>query len=216
MRSEDRALAGVAVVLGLCTLILVGLVVRRDLLARDRPSVPTLSSEEWQDLIQRGHEVGNPDAEHTILVFTDYECSFCRGFESILQEVLRNHASDVRVVYRHFPLRAIHTHADAAAMAVECAAAQQVFESYHRALFQRPGHLARLSWLQTAKEAGVPDSAEFQRCIAEREYESRITEDVLTADRLGFTSTPTVYLDGSRFARVPTVAVLEEQLRGKK
>ena len=102
-----------------------------------------------------------------------------------------------RLVYRHFPLREIHPHAQAAAELSEAAAERGKFWEVHEHLFAQqgtldPGHLATY-----AAQFGVPsegdDPGHFE---AGRRYAARVEEDIQGGLRSGVGDTPTIYVNG--------------------
>ena len=70
-----------------------------------------------------------------MIVYGDYECPFCAALEVRLREL------ELRVTFRHFPVRASHPRAQAAACAAEAAALQGAFWPFHDALFADQGRL---------------------------------------------------------------------------
>jgi len=55
----------------------------------------------------------------TILVYGDYECPYTRAVELVIMQLRRRDSDSFRYVYRYFPLREIHPHAQMAAEAAE-------------------------------------------------------------------------------------------------
>ena len=66
-----------------------------------------------------GNQFGPSDAGLTIVVFGDYECSFCRSFQSVLEFMMEKHPDEIRLIFHHWPLSQ-HRHAYPAARAAEC------------------------------------------------------------------------------------------------
>jgi protein-disulfide isomerase len=62
-----------------------------------------------------------------------------------------------------------------------------------------------------AREAGVPDLAEFERCFGSDETLARIDVGRATGRRIGVVGTPTVLVDGWVMTRPPTL----EELRAR-
>ena len=76
-----------------------------------------------------------PTGAPLVIVYADFECPYCAALE------LRLRTRRVRVCFRHFPVRAKHPRAWAAAQAVEAAALQGAFWPMHDALFADQGRL---------------------------------------------------------------------------
>src|SRR3989337_966761 len=80
---------------------------------------------------------GSAQPKVTIVEFSDFQCPACLASSTVLQEMVMENISHVRLVYRHFPLTSIHDHAFEAAKASEIAAGQGKFWEMHDILFER-------------------------------------------------------------------------------
>jgi protein-disulfide isomerase len=80
--------------------------------------------------------LGEADAPVTIIVFSDYQCPYCKKAEATLIDIKRHYGDDVRLVFKQFPLP-FHKQAVPAARAALAAHAQGKFELMHRQLFSR-------------------------------------------------------------------------------
>src|SRR5712664_2042966 len=72
---------------------------------------------------ERGEEVhvrGPANAVVTLEEYGDFQCPPCGGLEVPLQQIERDYASSLRVIFRNFPFT-IHEHAHEAAYAAEAA-----------------------------------------------------------------------------------------------
>jgi protein-disulfide isomerase len=69
--------------------------------------------------------LGDPNAKVTIVNFDDFECPFCaRMHQTLMQDIMKNYAGRVRLIYKDFPLTEIHPWAIHAAVDANCLAAQ--------------------------------------------------------------------------------------------
>src|SRR5436190_24127418 len=84
----------------------------------------------------RDHAQGLATAAVTLVEYGDYECPYCGQAYPIVKEVQRRLGSKLRFVFRNFPLRNSHPHAQHAAEAAEGAAAQGRFWEMHDMLFE--------------------------------------------------------------------------------
>jgi protein-disulfide isomerase/uncharacterized membrane protein len=149
---------------------------------------------------------GSAEAPVTIVEFSDFECGHCGAFHQSLDDVLHRMGSDVRVVFRHFPLdsacnpkvaASVHPSACLAAVAAECAADQGKFWQYHNVLFANQQELGRAFLIQYASRLGM-DVARFTECLGSAAAQARVRDDAAEGARLGIDSTPTVFINGRK------------------
>lgn len=139
--------------------------------------------------------LGSEDAPITIIEFSDYECPFCkRWHDDSFERLLETFPTEIRFVYRDFPLSNIHPNAAPAAEAANCAHEQGRFWDFHRKLFSTTV-LNTETYLDYASELGL-DQAGFEECISSRRYQEEVVADLEWAINLGISSTPTFFING--------------------
>ncbi len=150
---------------------------------------------------------GPADAWVTVVEFGDFECPYCRMEEPVLGDLAAIYGADLRLVWKHFPLTGIHPHAQAAAVAAECANAQGRFWEMHDLLLATALDDATL--LADAGQVPGLDVAAWQACLGTAAPADRVAADVALGASLGVGGTPTFYVNG-----VPVIgAVPESELR---
>lgn len=171
------------------------------------------------------HFRGGANARVTLEEFGDFQCTPCGQLFPILAKVEEHYGEQLRVVFRHYPLRK-HEHGVLAARAAEAAGLQGKFWEMHDLLFENslrwtkgvdtvgPEASAsrRLQSTILAMEIEVRDVffsyAERLKLDVERfktdldgdEVKARIESDRLHAESLGIDRTPTLYLNGRQLA----------------
>jgi Na+/H+ antiporter NhaA len=153
-----------------------------------------------QDLIpevdtERDHIRGPLDASITVIEFGDFECPYCGRAEPVVRDLLTD--TDVRYVWRHLPLLDVHPHAQLAAEAAEAAAAQDAFWPMHDLLLDHQDDLQPADLVRYAIELGL-DPDRFRDDLKRRVHETRIAQDVESADLSGVSGTPTFFINGQR------------------
>ena len=140
------------------------------------------------------HVKGAPlsEAEVILIEFSDFECPACAGF-SYVGAGLTEKYQNLALVYRHFPLSTIHPMALLAARASEAAAEQGKFWEYHDILFFNQDAFSKEDFKRYARESGL-NLDQFNAYIDSQESLDKVNTDIQLADRLGLTSTPTIYM----------------------
>ncbi len=173
------------------------------------------------------HVRGNKSAKITIVEYSDFECPYCKMFDSTMKEVSQKYPNDIAWVYRHYPL-SIHPKAQKEAEASECVASlggESAFWKFTDRIFEiTPSNngldLAILP--QIASDAGV-DVAKFNECLSSGKMADVITLHKKSAEALGINATPNSFIlfpngnvvpvQGAEDASV-IKRIIEEGLRG--
>lgn len=137
-----------------------------------------------------------------MVLFSDYECPVCTRIDRELRALRNDNPSSLGIIVRHFPLQ-FHPNARPAAIASECAAAQNRFVAYHERLFDNPEMLKRKQWMLLAVRAKVQDTATFSRCLSDQRVGLEVDADVAAGKRLGVFGTPTVLLGEEEYVGIP-------------
>jgi protein-disulfide isomerase len=147
---------------------------------------------------ERDHVRGVAAAPITLVEYGEFECPYCRALVPIVDGLRERLGSELRFVFRHFPVAASHPRAFRAAQAAEAAGAQGMFWEMHDLLFARQQALEDEHLDAYAAELGL-DVERFGRELREGVYAERVREDLRTGLASGVAGTPTLYLDGVRF-----------------
>lgn len=200
--------------LAACVVVVIGLIVRRSVQSHSSSKPPLVQRvPHWDFYTEGGHVWGSPGARITIVEFGDFQCPYCRQMDEALRRLRHAYPSDVRVVFRDFPLSAIHPLALAAAKAAECAGAQGAFAPFHDLLFKWQDSIGTWTWNDFAQEAEVPNLATFAQCVRSPTVPPRLRADIAAGQRMGVMGTPTVAVNGVRFIQTPSFALLDSIVR---
>lgn len=197
------------------------------LISTDRKTLAHLEKMDVsQDLMSKidvkGRPVkGNPNAKVTIINFDDFQCPFCsRMHATLFQNVFKDYADKIKVIYKDYPLVEIHPWAMHAAIDGNCLGEQNSpaywdFADYIHAnqklmagksqedAFQNLDNLAK----EQAQKHQL-DANKLQACM-QKQDQAAVRASMAEGDKLGVDSTPTMFINGERF----TGAVPEEEVR---
>ncbi len=165
-----------------------------------------------QHLPAGGPSFGPANAKVTIVVFSDFQCPYCREFASTVRDnVPKKYPNDVRVVFEDFPIAVIHPWAQAAAEAGHCLSDRKAaaFWAFHDWIFQHQGDVndvyqhqqatfgkyLRDKTLAIAKEQNV-DAAAVGTCIDTHASAPAIEQSVSAGRELQIQQTPTSFING--------------------
>jgi protein-disulfide isomerase len=162
--------------------------------------------------------LGNPDAPITIVEYASLTCPHCAHFANEVLPELKKKWIDTgkaKLVLRDYPL---DEPALRAAMIARCAPPDR-FYAYVDTLFA-----AQEKWVMANdyREAlarlvkiGGMSKDEFDNCLKNTALENKIVEGRLVASKeLDVNSTPTFFINGTKFAGAPTVEEFDKALSG--
>ncbi|MES2493814.1 MAG: DsbA family protein [Pseudomonadota bacterium] len=129
--------------------------------------------------------LGNPAGKVTLVVFTDYACTYCRQSRQDVEALIAANP-DLKVVVRELPILSPQS-ADAARMAL-AAAEQGRYAAFHEAMFAA-GRPDAASIAAAARAAGL-DLARARQTAASPGVERELVQNLDLAKRLGFSGTP--------------------------
>ncbi len=137
---------------------------------------------------------GPADALVTIVEFADLECFYCGKAQPTLSALDKEYEGELRWVFKHLPL-GMHPHSFDAAIAAECAGAQDRFWEMTRAVFENQASLSNAVFVELAESLQLDMNA-WEECFDTRAPEARIVDDVNLAIEYGVSATPTFFVNG--------------------
>jgi len=160
--------------------------------------------------------LGNPDAPITIVEYASLTCPHCAHFANdVLPELKKKwiDSGKAKLVLRDYPL---DEPALRAAMIARCAPPDR-FYAYVDTFFaaQDKWVMARdyREALARLVKLGGMSQDEFDNCLKNTELENKIVEGRLVASKeLDVNSTPTFFINGTKFAGAPTVEEFDKVL----
>jgi protein-disulfide isomerase len=181
-----------------------------DLRQMDLDSKP-LSPEDQQAIAATDAPAFGPgDAKVTLVLFSDFECPYCVKAAAVAQHVKANFSTQVRFVFRQFPL-SFHKHARLAAEAALLAHGSGKFWEYHDQLFANQENLELDSLTSYGKSVGL-DPATMREKLNGHAYEAKVKADVALGERVHVRGTPTLFINGKRSQNPTSVEVVANEV----
>ncbi len=151
---------------------------------------------------------GNADAKIVVVEFSDFECPYCKRAAQTLKPILKQYQDKIKFVFMNYPLdkncnpsmqRSMHQQACNTAFAAYCAGEQGKFWEYHDMAFERQPKFQKASLLNMAEKLKL-DLPKFEQCLQGEGAKNRITADLEQGKSVGLQGTPSVYVNGRKFA----------------
>ena len=140
------------------------------------------------------HILGDANAPVKIIVFSDFECPFCKTFHETVTKLSGEYKGQVAWIFRQFPLP-IHPKAKQEAVASECAAelgGNDAFWKFADRIFAitpsnnglDPAELPNI-----ARYIGL-DVTKFNKCLTSGKYDAKIAAQSQDGNNAGLQGTP--------------------------
>lgn len=156
--------------------------------------------------------LGTPGAKVVLVLFTDFECPFCKELAKVLRDnLMKTYPSEVRLYFKEFPLDNIHPWAKPAAIAGRCVYRQNApaFWDYHDYVFENQAAINdavkvstqpdltqfRTKILEWAAGKGI-DAMQLGTCMDKRSTEAEVDRTIAEARALRVNQTPSLYING--------------------
>lgn len=166
---------------------------------------------------------GPARAPVTVVEFSDLQCPACpRLHEFLEKELLPKYGNKVRVVYKEFPLPAIHDWTLTGSIACQCAyqISPPAYVPYRSLIFKNQTSFnaanARDLLLDYGEQAGV-DRLRLAACIDSKASLPRVEANMREGNLVGVSRTPTAFVNGKMVVGLESAdafyKVVDEALR---
>jgi protein-disulfide isomerase len=132
----------------------------------------------------------------TVVLFSEFQCPFCKKVAPTLAELEKAFPGKVRVVWKNFPLE-FHQNARPAALAAHAAGLQGKFWQMHDKLLENQQALQPSDLEKYAQELAL-DLPRWKVAMASSEVANLVEADVKQAQSLGVTGTPSMFINGRK------------------
>jgi protein-disulfide isomerase len=162
------------------------------------------------------HVRGPRKAPVTIEIYGDFQCPSCAMASHAIDELEKQSAGKLRIIFYEFPL-AMHNHAVEAAMAAEAAGLQGHFWEMHDTLYQYQSVWSRVTDVGHFFEAYADslglDVERFQADRKSPEVRARVVSDGDAGVARGVKNTPTLFINGREAKTAFTLEKLQEAIK---
>ena len=163
------------------------------------------------------HIYGNLNAALELVEYGDYQCPYCGRAYTIIKSILQRSDTDIKFIFRNFPLSKIHPLALPAAVATEAAARQDKFWEMHDIIFENQPKLNAESFFLFAETIGL-DTKHFKSDIERKDLAEKVHHDFESGLRSGVNRTPSFFINGKKYEgsweEDEFLAYLHDQLAG--
>ncbi|MBR9704123.1 DsbA family protein [Candidatus Pacearchaeota archaeon] len=139
---------------------------------------------------------GNPNAQVTLVEYSDYQCPFCKKFTLETLPLIKKEYIDtgkINFIFKDFPLE-IHKDAKISAIAAHCSGEQNKYYEYHDLLFENSRNFSNENFIKWAKDLDL-DVDLFSQCLNDSIQLKKVENSLKEAMDLGVKGTPTFFIN---------------------
>lgn len=156
--------------------------------------IPEVSSQDFTK--------GNPKAKVTLVEYADFQCPACALVHSIIKKLEGDFKTDLRLVYRPFPLIETHPNAMISTQAIYAASLQRKFWEMHDLIYENQAAWdkdknAKSIFIEYAKKLEL-NLTKFEADISSEDAKKFVTNAYDKAISLGIDLTPSIFVNGMR------------------
>lgn len=151
-----------------------------------------------EPVTERDHAIGPVDAPVTLVEYGDLECPYCRQVNPVIHELRQRLGDRLRYVFRHFPIRTSHIHAQLAAEAAEAAGTQGKFWEMQEFILVHQEQLEKEHLIEYAAELNL-DVERFKKELDDHVHAEKVRNDFHNGVLSGVNGTPSFFINGVRY-----------------
>jgi len=156
---------------------------------------------------------GPAGAPLTIEFFADLESPISQSAKRMLDQIIAQHPSEVRIQFRNFPL-SFHPLAGMAHGAAMAAARDGHFWEFVTYILDHQETLREQDLIAYAGTLGM-DQTKFAETIEQRRYEPRVDADLAEGFQRGVRGSPVIFVNGRRIDGVPSLQTLTDYVQSE-
>ena len=172
------------------------------------------------ELAENDHIRGNADNPVSIVVYADFQCPACAREHTDMLRLLPRLDDKAFMVFRHYPITAVHAHTWTASLYAEAASRQDGFWAMHDYLFQAQSLWSRLNSSEVAVEFDSYamelnlDLEQLHADMASPEVIAKVRNDQRSGNASGVRSAPAVFVNGNPLTN-PTMGRIRDMVEAE-
>lgn len=159
-----------------------------------------LSYKNFTKIVNKYRQEGNPDANITIVEYSDFQCPWCRKFEEKdASHIIKNYVRTGKIfmIYRDFPLTMIHPYAFKSAEYADCSALQGKYLQVRSLLYRYQKDwtaIGDIYYFLKTHAGKIINLKKVQSCVQSGLANKLIKSNINKGTRMGITGTPTIFV----------------------
>lgn len=164
------------------------------------PKAEAVSYNNFVRTVDNNRQIGNPNAAVTIIVYTDFQCYWCRKFEeNDLPRITADYVKTGKIFiqFRDFPLTLIHKYAFKSAEYADCAAFQGKYMPVRSLLYKYQNDwsaIGDLYYFLKTHAKGAINLKKEEACVKSGLAKKFIKSNMSSGTNAKVSGTPTLFI----------------------
>ncbi|MEC8063714.1 MAG: DsbA family protein [Pseudomonadota bacterium] len=167
---------------------------------KQKDSVNTFMQQNSKQLFEDSKDgiLGNPNGSTTILVFSDYNCGYCRKAATILEKLIKS-SPDLRVVVKQLPI--LGPDSNNASRIAMLAQQKHIFKQVNQSLFSMEKPISKEKLQAAMSKFGI-DKVEIEKALSSKDFENDIKQNYQLATKLMIQGTPALLISNKDHTKI--------------
>ncbi len=158
------------------------------------------SYDSFVNTVNSQRQVGNPNADVVVVVYSDFQCPWCRKLEiHDLSKIVKNYAvtGKILIEYRDFPLVYIHPYAFKAAEYADCSALQGKYLLVRGLLYNYQDDwnvIGDIYYFLKTKAGNILNMQKEESCVKSGYSKRLIDSNIARGKDIGVKGTPMLFI----------------------
>lgn len=157
----------------------------------------------------------------TMVEYGDFQCPACKAYHPLVLDVLKAYPEQLKLIFKNYPLTALHKNAMVSAIAAEAAGRQGKYFQLVDMLYDKQGEWAEQDnpqgkFEEYAKALGL-DVEQFKKDQQDKELENLINSERNEGIQNGVTGTPSFFINGKKIENPANLEafrkIIDEELK---
>ncbi len=151
--------------------------------------------------------IGPDDAKVDLILFSDFDCDFCRRQYETIKDIIKDNEKKVRLIWKDYPDKDANSRSWQAGMAGRCAYEQDLFWEYYDLLSLDP----KASFVDIARKADL-NIRKFSNCLKDKKTADDLKDNIAEADSLRIAGVPYLFVNGKELLGEVKRSELEDMI----
>lgn len=158
---------------------------------------------------------GNSEADNTIILFEDYNCSECEKHLTYFQNLLKKYPNEIKVIWKNVSLNNFDKNKILTHTYAYCASVQEQFWAFQLFAYENENNFSTSTLNAIVNKLDL-NNKKFEKCLTSQEASDYIQKNQIVAQLLNIKTLPTIFLNNKQIYSTDELTTELDNLFGKE